>query len=184
MPGQGNTGLEWSRGGLVLLDSTLNPVYVGGDALRILLYPDSASSPSAAARLKERLAALRPPDESLRYWCGELLSGRRRYRWHWMRLDDWNQAANPPAFAMLFERRVDEALGPARLAALYKLAPREQEAAKYLLAGLDTDEIASQLGITQNSVKAVLARVMRKMGVTTRSGILGKYVGTVIGPAD
>jgi len=165
----------------VLLDSTQTPVYFGGDALEILLHPAKALSFDAAARA-ERLAALKPADESRAYWCVEFLSGRRHYRCRGMRLEIVHRAPNAPVFAMLLERRVDEAVEATRLPAFYRLSPREREAVHALLDGLDGEQMAARLGISPHGVKALLARVMRKMGVTTRSGILGKYVASVRRP--
>jgi DNA-binding CsgD family transcriptional regulator len=46
-----------------------------------------------------------------------------------------------------------------------------------LLQGLTSKEIAQRMGISPNTVKAFLRLVMVKMGVSTRSGIVGKIVG-------
>jgi DNA-binding CsgD family transcriptional regulator len=169
---------EWRDGGLLLLDSTLTPVYAGGDVLRILLYPDASPSPASAA-VRERLAALAPPDHTSPSYSTEFVSGRRRYQCHWLWLETRNDAANPPRIAVVIQRKVGETVERTRLPALFNLAPREQQAVQYLMEGLDNEALAAKLGITPHSLKALLGRVMRKMGVTTRSGILGKYVGSV-----
>ncbi len=178
---RGNKKTEWLQGGLLLLDSTLTPVYVGGDAARILLYPNGGGPSPSAALLRERVAELTPPDDTSRSWSTEFFSGRRRYRCQGIHLEASSHVANPPVMAMLIERSVDEAVGSSRLPELYKLAPREREAVLYLLDGLDSHEIAARLGIVEDSLKSLFARVMRKMDVTTRSGILGRYIARSAG---
>ena len=59
----------------------------------------------------------------------------------------------------------------------FGLTPRERETVKLLLQGLTSKEIAAQMGISSNTVKAFVRLVMIKMGVSTRSGIAGKIVG-------
>jgi DNA-binding CsgD family transcriptional regulator len=46
-----------------------------------------------------------------------------------------------------------------------------------LLQGLTSKEIAARMSISPNTVKAFLRLVMVKMGVSTRSGIVGRVVG-------
>jgi DNA-binding CsgD family transcriptional regulator len=56
------------------------------------------------------------------------------------------------------------------------LTQREQETVKLLLQGLTSKEIAVRMEISANTVKAFVRLVMIKMGVSTRSGIAGKFV--------
>jgi hypothetical protein len=44
--------------------------------------------------------------------------------------------------------------------------------------GLTTKEIAARIRISPNTVKSFLRSIMLKMGVTTRSGIVGKAIAT------
>ncbi len=50
-----------------------------------------------------------------------------------------------------------------------KLSPREKEVLKALTAGLSNKEIARQLCITEQTVKAHFSSIYRKLNVTTRS---------------
>jgi DNA-binding CsgD family transcriptional regulator len=59
----------------------------------------------------------------------------------------------------------------------FDLTARERETVEYLLQGLTSKEIAVRMQISPNTVKAFLRLVMVKMGVSTRSGIVGKMVG-------
>jgi Bacterial regulatory proteins, luxR family len=47
---------------------------------------------------------------------------------------------------------------------------------EFLLSGLSSKEIADRMKISPNTVKATLRVVMIKMGVSTRSGIVGKII--------
>ena len=58
--------------------------------------------------------------------------------------------------------------GPLRVARTPSLSPREEEIAHLVLAGVSNKEIASQLAITEATVKAHLTVVFRKLGVTSR----------------
>jgi LuxR family transcriptional regulator, regulator of acetate metabolism len=57
------------------------------------------------------------------------------------------------------------------------LTQREKETVELLIQGLTSKEIATRMKISPNTVKAFLRIVMVKMGVSTRSGILGKVIG-------
>jgi DNA-binding CsgD family transcriptional regulator len=61
---------------------------------------------------------------------------------------------------------------------LFGLTSREQQTVKFLLEGLTSKEIAERMQISPNTVKAFIRLVMVKMNVSTRSGIIGKIVGS------
>jgi DNA-binding CsgD family transcriptional regulator len=63
------------------------------------------------------------------------------------------------------------------IAERFGLTARERETVQYLLEGLTSKEIAQRMKISPNTVKAFLRLVMVKMGVSTRSGIIGRIVG-------
>lgn len=66
-----------------------------------------------------------------------------------------------------------------RVSERFRLTAREREVLRQLLdAGPKTKDIALQLGISPNTVKAFLRLIMVKMGVSTRSGVVGKVLGT------
>lgn len=50
-----------------------------------------------------------------------------------------------------------------------RLAPREQEAARLVAAGLTNSQVASRLTITRGSVKSLVWRALRKLGLRSRS---------------
>ena len=60
----------------------------------------------------------------------------------------------------------------------YHLSDREEETLKGVLMGLSTKEVADQMAISPNTVKAYIRLVMIKMGVATRWGIIAKVIGS------
>ena len=79
------------------------------------------------------------------------------------------------SFAVLLER-VSAGRSPS-LVQLYErfhLTMREQEVTQLIVRGLTSKEIAVQMQVSPNTVKAFLRLIMVKMGVSTRSGIVGK----------
>jgi DNA-binding CsgD family transcriptional regulator len=69
----------------------------------------------------------------------------------------------------------DEAINEA--IAIYRLTDREQQTLRGILLGLSTKEVADQMRISPNTVKAFTRLIMIKLGVTTRWGIIAKILG-------
>jgi DNA-binding CsgD family transcriptional regulator len=61
---------------------------------------------------------------------------------------------------------------------MFDFTPREKETVELLMQGLTSKEIAERLKISPNTVKAFVRLVMVKMGVTTRSAVVGKLFGS------
>lgn len=64
----------------------------------------------------------------------------------------------------------------AKLSADYRLTVREQQALRGVMAGLSSKEVAEQMQISPNTVKAFLRLIMGKMGVTSRTGLVAKLL--------
>jgi DNA-binding CsgD family transcriptional regulator len=62
------------------------------------------------------------------------------------------------------------------IAEKFDLTQREYEAVRHLASGLTSKGIAARMGISANTVKAFLRLAMIKTGVSTRSGLIGKFV--------
>ena len=170
--------LQPSDAGFLLLDSALAPIYANQDAVRILSYPRAPkTSKSAAQTMKKRLHSLlrghlpSPGSPSLM----DFLSGRRRYLLRAFCLDPYGTAPQA-TYALFIERGPHAMLELAQVSKQYDLTSRENETLRLLLGGLTSKEIASRMKISPNTVKVFLRLIMLKMGVTTRSGIIGKIV--------
>ena len=78
------------------------------------------------------------------------------------------------SLAIILERSSNGSIEIDQLSEKFHLSAREREVLPHLLNGLTTKEIASGMDISPNTVKVFLRMIMVKMGVSTRSGIVGK----------
>lgn len=162
--------------GLILLTKALKPLYFNNEAARVLCYPEL---PEYAEKVGSRVLAALHKDVLQRsanpvYRATKIRSGNRQYVCRVLKLEHNRQESDSPACAVLLERvsRRDECLR--RLYKEFKLTPREREAVALLMDGFTSKEIAQRMSVSPNTVKAFLHCTMLKMGVTTRSGIVGK----------
>jgi DNA-binding CsgD family transcriptional regulator len=81
-----------------------------------------------------------------------------------------------PLFAIHLRRDVSMTEAIHRIAGAYGLTRREKEAVIGVSMGLTSKELATQMGISINTVNAFLRLIMVKMGVTTRAGVVGKLL--------
>lgn len=81
-----------------------------------------------------------------------------------------------PTYALFIERRHHPVHDLAHIRNEYGLTDRETQTLRFLLGGLTSKEIASRMDISANTVKVFLRQIMLKMSVTTRAGIIGKFV--------
>jgi DNA-binding CsgD family transcriptional regulator len=172
-------GTEGSEVGLLLLGSGLKPHYLNPAALRILVYPETAKAVTERDRLdrKIRSVLLVDPTRPESGFVTEFRSGRRHYACRAFSLNDRRpKSGDAPVVALLFERREPLGFYAYRVAFHFRLTQREQETLKYVMQGLTNKEIANQMGISPNTVKAYLKLIMTKMGVPTRSAIVGKAI--------
>ncbi len=170
-----------SNAGFLLLDSSLKPIYANKDCVNILCWPEipKGAKPLLLA-LHKRIVGLlqdKRPTEGNPTLI-EFPSGRRTYLMKAFYLDSPVQNPLQPTYAVLLERQHHVLLELANVSKQYNLTDREVETLRLLLDGLTSKEIASHLKISPNTVKVFLRQIMLKMGVTTRSGIIGKFVSS------
>ena len=175
------TPLKPSDAGFLLLDSSLRPIYANQDAVSILCYP-TVPKPS-----KVLMQAIKKRIDSLLHGhlptlgnpsMVEFPSGRRRYLLRAFYLDSQVKHPLQPTYALLIERGHHVLLELAHVSTQYNLTNREIETLRLLLGGLTSKEIASHMKISPNTVKVFLRQIMLKMGVTTRAGIIGRFVSS------
>jgi DNA-binding NarL/FixJ family response regulator len=158
--------------GFLLVASSGRVISANADGRRILSYP---ATPRRRARTLAKsigqLLAGSPNDSSRAEWWTELTSGRRCYRCRalFMTL----QGERHTVF--LIERTASRLPHVSRLFDEYHFTRREQETAALLAHGLTNKEIAARLGVSVNTVKVFVRFVMRKVGVSTRTGIVGRF---------
>ncbi len=174
--------MDESANGLLLMASDFQPIYANAEAVRILAYPEAPEPPESSdgflAR-KIRSALLVNDDDGHSAFATEFISGRRRYACRAFSLAT-NNTPGHPAVAVILERSSRTSFDAAQVAAQFHLTAREQETLQYLMEGLTNKEIGSRMNISPNTVKAFLKLIMMKMGVSTRSGIVGKTVNPVL----
>ena len=161
-----------SRVGFLLVDSSVELVYVNAEAVQILTYPQPPAEIVALNKfLAERFRFLLPEDQSSP--AGPFTSGRRQYLYRALRVA---ARCNVPSYAtaVLLERSIERSIDIAHAAAEFQLSGREQETVAHLLHGLTSKQIARRMDISPYTVKTYIRLVMIKMSVTTRSGIVGK----------
>jgi len=164
--------------GLVLLSPDFRLLYADASAISILTYP---SHPADPAGLQKRLDALVRDARGEARVTGltQFTSGRRTYACRPLLLQAQAATADRGILALLFERvhrkEVDYLLAAG---ALFQLSPRQRETVWGVMQGLTTKEIASQMRVSPHTVKQFIRQSMEKLGVTTRSGIVGRVVST------
>jgi DNA-binding CsgD family transcriptional regulator len=153
-------------------------MFVNDEAIRILSYPGHQEGTPC---LKESLARmiqsldLKPESTLEKYSVKRFTSGRRHYTCQLLPVSPSGPNPKQTAMALLIERDPVSA-GLLAIAKKFNLTQREYEAVGHLALGMTSKEIAARMGISPNTVKAFLRLAMIKTGVTTRSGIIGKFV--------
>jgi DNA-binding CsgD family transcriptional regulator len=170
-----------SQSGFLLLDKSLGAVASNHEAIRILTYPNL---PERIKRMdvflgdKIRAGLVTRQSTTGLEFVKEFKSGRRRYFCRSFLVDsNGNGKGMPLTAALLLERCSSSTMALAQIGQDFELTQREKETVELLIQGLTSKEIAARMEISPNTVKAFLRIVMVKMGVSTRSGILGKVIG-------
>jgi len=168
-----------SQPGFLLLDNSLAPVASNHEAVSILTYP---TIPDRIKRIEVYLAdkvrtglVVRQPPSGFGF-VKEFKSGKRKYFCRSFQVET-NNKEMPLLTALVLERSSSGIMAVAEIGQQFELTHREKETVELLVQGLTSKEIATRMQISPNTVKAFLRIVMVKMGVSTRSGILGKVIG-------
>ena len=164
--------------GLILLDVSLNPIYVSSTARQVICYAlgsKEISETHIAETVRSQILDLR--SRHSRHPEGTVVSGRRVYACRELLLDDRGSPGGAYS-AIVFERVSRRNERFRHFIEEFNLTAREREVVCLLVSGLTSKEIAQQLNISAHTVKTYLNFVMTKLGVTTRSGIVGKLTRT------
>lgn len=168
-----------SRAGFLLVDSSFKPLYSTSEAIQILTYPKSPQEVKSIdsflakkIRLSWHAHQSSPPSPFL----AEFVSGRRRYLCWVFPLNSHSQSPFQPTVGLLLLRRLGESIDISQIAKEFHITQREQEVVRYLVEGLSSKEIGDRMKISPNTVNAFLRLVMIKIGISNRSGIMGKII--------
>jgi len=173
------------RPGLVVVDGSLNLVASNIEAIQILTFPSSPEKiPNLESWLTKRIRGSLLDRESSTStplsFVEQFKSAKRTYECRSFPLNVNGNARTPnhPTLVLLLERHTNGGVKLDEIGTRFGLTPREQATVRFLFEGLTSKEIAERMKISPNTVKAFLRLVMVKMGVSTRSGIIGKIAGS------
>jgi DNA-binding CsgD family transcriptional regulator len=168
--------------GFLLLDAALKPLYVNAEAGEILFH---AEKPTKAKDFADRLASkihtivANGGSNGRISVYNEFVSGSRRYvcRLFGVGLPgNGSNGSKGSSWALLLERDPKAAADILKICHQYHLSQREGEAVRFLVEGLTSKVIATRMKISPNTVKVFLRLAMMKMGVSSRSGIMSKFI--------
>jgi len=162
--------------GVILFDAALRVLSFDDGAAIILNKPLTEPAAERVLQIPQEILAFlkegRSSDPLSRRTRIQLASGVYTCRIHIARA----RAIGVPGYVTVVhlarELSMDDAL--TLISAEYRLTVREQQAVRGVLSGLSSKEVAMQMSISPNTVKAFLRLVMSKMGVSSRTGIIAK----------
>lgn len=168
-----------SAAGFLLLDSSLNPIFLNAEAMQILSYPDrfvNGVNPKVfiAGKVRSNLISRQFSGQSP--FVNEFQSGRRHYFCRAFLVDSNANDPSHPSIAALLVRGPSDLTPLSDISQQFNLTPREREALEYLLHGLSSKAIANRMNISPNTVKVFLKLIMIKTGVSSRTAIPWKVM--------
>ncbi len=173
-----NRAMAPAAAGFIIADGKGNPIYANSEAKTILTYPEGPRSFRGAwiGLRKAIFPAFDPSNFLGGSTCRtEINSGRRKYLCLAISLDkSGGRQMGDGSVAIVLERHREASSAFARAASQqFHLTEREQQVVEFLIRGLTNKEIAARMQISPNTVRAFVRMVMGKLGISTRSGIVG-----------
>jgi DNA-binding NarL/FixJ family response regulator len=178
-------GLDAAEG-VIIVDRLFRPVAVdsGAEAIIELIEGGARAAGTLHALPSTLRAALdgRSPHELVTSHLHlDIAGGSYNCRIFWM--EPHNDGLDQSLLAIHLRRQqsVDEVVR--RIAGVYRLTEREQQAVIGISMGLTSKELAEWMNISFNTVNTFLRTIMVKMSVTTRAGVVGKLLEQTTGAA-
>jgi DNA-binding CsgD family transcriptional regulator len=178
--------------GLIVVDGTLSVIASNPEAVQILTFPERPENINQmdvwlANKIRLDILERQSPPRVV----GEFRSAKRTYVCRGFPIDSPigrkalnhknGSAQTDGLLIVMLERKGNEVAMIAEISDRFGLTARERETVQFLLEGFTSKEIAQRMKISPNTVKAFIRLVMVKMGVSTRSGIIGKIAGSRTG---
>ena len=164
--------------GFLLVDSSMNPIYVTPEVAQILMYPQKVEAHKNLgdhiAKKLRTLSFLEQSSGTSISVVARFQSGKRQYVCRAFQVNGLEKRDSQALVALLLERSGGKPMPLAGISDKFHLTTREREVAQHLLQGLTSKEIGKRMQISPNTVKAFIRLIMFKMGVSTRSGIVVK----------
>ena len=162
--------------GLVLVDHALKPIAFDRGAVAILSHSNQSGNLETDLFIPKEIldfvVSCKPGVDRSSKTHFHTPMGRYRVRTY--HVEVYNGSFSGPLFAIHFEKGSTAEHAVREFAAEYHLTDREQEALIGMLKGLSSKQLAVEMKISPNTVKAHLRLIMVKMGVDTRAGIVAK----------
>jgi DNA-binding CsgD family transcriptional regulator len=125
-------------------------------------------------RLLDKSAAEKEEMNKPVYILDTLKSDRRLYAIKGLRLSNHHhmQEGIENRFIFILERMHVDKINLSLIARHFKLNKREQDIVRLLIEERNNTDIAHLLGLSLNTIKSYMKILMRKLGVTSRAGII------------
>jgi DNA-binding CsgD family transcriptional regulator len=163
--------------GLILLDLSLSPVAIDAGAAMILNSAGNHGSEDTNSIPNEILNVIRQRKRN------ELSSieihfqrGEHQYVCRTFLVESAGQPSNLLFVAVHLERKRTGSQDIREFGDRYKLTTREREALGHLSRGLTSSEVAKEMEISPQTVKAFVRGIMAKMGVSSRGEVFAKLL--------
>ena len=165
--------------GFLLVNSSMNPIYVTPEVAQILIYPNKVEAHrnnlgDHIAKKLRSLSFLEQSSGTSISVVARFQSGKRQYLCRAFQVRGLDKRDSQALVALLFERSYMKPMFLAGISDKFHLSTREREVAQHLLQGLTSKEIGKRMQISPHTVKGFIRLIMFKMGVSTRSGIVVK----------
>ena len=175
--------------GFLVADASMKPLFTNNEAIAILTYPGPTSQSLADVFHKKVRPGLfstqgSHANRNRAYPIIKLRSGRRTYFCRAFLLNSNGKGSSDTATLVVLERGMSGPLALSQVSEQFHLTHREQQAVALLLQGLSNKEVAENMGISANTVKAFLRIATIKMGVSSRSGIVTKILGLLLSSSN
>ena len=162
--------------GFVLVDATLQVMYCNSVALEIFGYPEMGK---AKEKLNSFILGTLGPlvgngATGELSFVSEFVSGRRQYFCRAYSLSQSQSGLPGEHIAIVLERNSSILSGLTQVARQFGLSPREAQVLRLAVRGCCNKEMAEELNLSPNTVKAFIRMVMIKMSVTTRARVVCK----------
>jgi DNA-binding CsgD family transcriptional regulator len=175
----GPTSNALPESGIALFDMSIRQIASDQGAMRILSDSSNSASggsetPSLPPEVLEAIRRRQPGDLSCVTTHVEV--GNSRYIFRSYVVFSGADGGSSPMVAVHFEshQHAEDPIGP--LSDEYGLTTREREALRGIAHGLTTKELALRMSISPNTAKTFVRLIMIKLGVTSRTAILGKLL--------
>ena len=170
--------------GLILLDTTLTPIAIDAGAAMILnsaRHLDKRHPKSIPSEILDEIKDRKPTElSSLEIQLqlgGKQYVGRTFLVERSAQIDGpSSQSPNQTFVAIHIERKMGHSLNIGGFGDTYNLTKREHETLGHLAKGLTSSEVAREMEISSQTVKAFIRGIMAKMGVSSRGEILAKLL--------